>query len=85
VKFEKELTMATKAKRTQQSDLIRIAPERRYHMIAQAAYYRAKNRGFQDGSPLQDWLEAELEIDDYLSADAKALRNSLSFLGSENR
>lgn len=30
--------------------------------IAEGAYYRAERRGFQPGSDLQDWLEAEQEI-----------------------
>ena len=35
----------------------------RYSMIAEAAYYRAEQRGFQDGDPVADWLAAEKEID----------------------
>lgn len=35
----------------------------RYEMIARAAYYRAERRSFAAGSELQDWLEAEAEID----------------------
>jgi Protein of unknown function (DUF2934) len=31
-------------------------------MIAEAAYYRAKRRGFQPGHELEDWLGAECEI-----------------------
>jgi hypothetical protein len=31
-------------------------------MVAEAAYYRAERRGFRDGSPEQDWFEAEEEI-----------------------
>jgi len=30
--------------------------------IAQAAYYRAQNRGFSPGYEEKDWLEAEAEI-----------------------
>lgn len=30
--------------------------------IAEAAYYRAERRGFQGGSELDDWLEAEAEV-----------------------
>lgn len=30
--------------------------------IAEAAYYRAERRGFQGGSELDDWLEAETEV-----------------------
>jgi hypothetical protein len=32
-------------------------------MIAKAAYYRAEQRGFNGDSEMQDWLEAEAEID----------------------
>lgn len=39
------------------------SPEQRRRMIAEAAYYRAQARGFRDGDPVQDWLEAEAEID----------------------
>jgi hypothetical protein len=35
----------------------------RHTMIAEAAYYRAQRRGFENGHDLQDWLEAEAEID----------------------
>jgi hypothetical protein len=35
----------------------------REEMIAIAAYYLAERRGFNGGDPLQDWLEAESEID----------------------
>ena len=31
-------------------------------MVAEAAYYRANQRGFSTGNDLGDWLEAEKEI-----------------------
>ena len=37
--------------------------EDRQHMISTAAYYRAERRGFNGGDEVQDWLEAEAEID----------------------
>ena len=37
--------------------------EERHRMIEAAAYYRAKKRGFSDGDPVKDWLEAEGEIE----------------------
>jgi len=37
--------------------------EERHRMIETAAYYRAKKRGFSDGDPVKDWLEAEGEIE----------------------
>jgi hypothetical protein len=36
--------------------------EDRYSMVAEAAYYRALERGFQGGSPEDDWYAAEAEI-----------------------
>jgi hypothetical protein len=39
-----------------------ISGETRQRMIAEAAYYRALGRRFQDGNPLDDWLAAEREI-----------------------
>jgi hypothetical protein len=32
-------------------------------MIAEAAYFRAEQRGFAPGDDLADWLAAELDID----------------------
>ena len=32
--------------------------------IAVAAYYNAQRRGFQPGREVEDWLEAERQIDD---------------------
>ena len=40
--------------------------EGRYFMIAEAAYFRAERRGFSPGGELQDWLEAEAEVDELL-------------------
>ena len=31
-------------------------------MIAEAAYYKAEKRNFTEGFDMQDWLEAEIEI-----------------------
>ena len=35
----------------------------RHEMIAIAAYYRAERRGSYSGDEIQDWLEAEAQID----------------------
>ena len=35
----------------------------RQTMIAEAAYFKAENRGFAPGFEVQDWLEAEREVD----------------------
>jgi Protein of unknown function (DUF2934) len=39
-----------------------ITPEERRQLISEAAYYRAQERGFAGGDPIQDWLEAEMEV-----------------------
>jgi hypothetical protein len=45
----------------------RMTAEQREQMIAEAAYYRAEGRGFADGDPFLDWLDAEREIDALLN------------------
>lgn len=43
-----------------------LGVEERSRRIAEAAYYRAEKRGFCPGCEMDDWLEAEKEIDDQL-------------------
>lgn len=43
--------------------LVELLPEDRTQKIAINAYYKAKDRGFAPGYELQDWLEAEREVD----------------------
>lgn len=45
----------------------------REQQIADAAYFRAQARGFVPGHALEDWLEAEREVDARL-ADARHRR-----------
>ena len=40
----------------------------RYEMIALEAYLRAEQRGFDGGDPLDDWLEAEAEVNSMLDS-----------------
>lgn len=42
-----------------------VAQAARQRMVAEAAYYRAQNRGFVPGRELDDWLAAEAEISAY--------------------
>jgi hypothetical protein len=52
-----------------------VAPhmhENRNACIAEAAYFIAKNRGFAPGHELDDWLEAEREVDARLSGEGCA-------------
>lgn len=40
-----------------------MTPLEREQRIAVAAYYRALQRGFAEGDPVADWLQAEQEVD----------------------
>lgn len=44
----------------------RIDPAERQQLIAELAYFRAEKRGFAPGGELQDWFEAEVEIEQVL-------------------
>lgn len=64
--------MATKSKRATLSNTVDtapdsgIAPHDREEWIAVAAYFRAEQRGFQEGSELSDWLDAERELSEHI-------------------
>jgi hypothetical protein len=38
----------------------------REQMIAEAAYYRAEQRGFAPGNEMSDWLQAEADVESVL-------------------
>jgi len=40
-----------------------VSADERRRLIAEAAYFRALERGFTGGDSLRDWLEAEKEVD----------------------
>lgn len=48
---------------------LNLAGEDRRQLIAEAAYFRAEQRGFHPGAELDDWLAAEIEIDALFGAD----------------
>ena len=39
-----------------------VSPEEMRKLISEAAYYRAKQRGFEPGHELEDWIQAEAEV-----------------------
>jgi hypothetical protein len=39
-----------------------MSAEEIYRLIQEAAYYKAKARGFAPGHEVQDWIEAEAEV-----------------------
>ena len=44
-----------------------VPPEQRRNYVEMAAYYIAERRGFAPGNPLEDWVQAEAEIDRLLA------------------
>lgn len=61
----------SEAKQLQSGTPIRVTPEQRYQMIAEAAYFIAERRAFSGGDQAQDWLEAEAEIERILQSGGK--------------
>lgn len=45
-----------------------FSPEKRQQWVAEAAYFIAEHRGFAPGAELDDWLQAEAEIERRLVA-----------------
>ena len=39
-----------------------LSPEELRKLISEAAYYRAKQRGFAPGHEVEDWIQAEAEV-----------------------
>ena len=70
VRTNKTVTTGTTRKSTKRTkpdrSLIESSPEERWQVIAVAAYHKAEKRGFAPGDELQDWVEAEKEIDTLL-------------------
>ena len=47
----------------------KVSERQRIHMIEEAAYFKAEQRGFQGGDPVADWLMSEQEVDNLLSQE----------------
>lgn len=56
-----------------------VSEDERQRMIAEAAYYRAMMRGFQNGNPTDDWLAAEREISRLLPSPAQQKRELAAY------
>ena len=41
---------------------LRLSPEKRKRLVAEAAYFIAERRGFAAGREFDDWLQAEAEV-----------------------
>ena len=48
----------------QQQEVLHTAFVERHRKIQELAYLKAEKRGFAPGHELEDWLEAEQEVDD---------------------
>lgn len=55
-----------------------VSAERRRAMIAESAYYRAAERGFEGGDPVADWLASEREVDVLLAGGEPRARSAKS-------
>jgi hypothetical protein len=47
-----------------------VSAEQRHALIAEAAYRRAEQRGFEGGDAVADWLDSEKEVEALLSRAA---------------
>ena len=55
---------------TQPDGAATVSADERRAMVEQAAYFRAERRGFASGHELEDWVAAEQEVDQFLSASS---------------
>jgi hypothetical protein len=51
---------------TEPAAITGVTAEERRQLIATTAYFRAERRAFAPGSEMEDWFEAEAEIDKML-------------------
>ncbi len=50
------------AKPAQTSAKVQVSPDEIKRLTAEAAYFRAQERGFAPGYELEDWVQAEAEV-----------------------
>ena len=55
------------AHETSQDPRLEFSNDEWYDMVATAAYFRAESRGFEGGSPEEDWYEAEAQLREQLA------------------
>jgi Protein of unknown function (DUF2934) len=49
-----------------------ISPDELRKLVSEAAYYRAKQRGFAPGHEEEDWIQAEAEVIRRLNSPSRA-------------
>lgn len=57
---------------TSSLDVRPFSEDARRQLIAEAAYYRAAQRGFDPGGEVEDWLAAEAEVDARLCGETRS-------------
>jgi hypothetical protein len=63
-------TRTTKSQASFRADArAEVSAEEVRKLIAEAAYYRAKKRGFTPGHEVEDWVQAEAEVLRRIGAD----------------
>lgn len=63
---KKSAATKTPAAKSVTGGKLKVTPEQRYCMVAEAAYFHAERHGFL-GDPVQDWIAAEAQIAALLS------------------
>jgi hypothetical protein len=53
-----------------ESSSVEVSGDERHQLVSKAAYYRAERRRFTPGHELEDWFDAEVEIDKMLSLNS---------------
>ena len=46
-----------------------VDADQKHQMVSEAAYYIAEKRGFTNGDPVDDWIEAETQIESLLETE----------------
>ena len=62
----KKAAVRTRKKSATTTAPLDITPEERWRMIAVAAYHKSEKHGFARGREMDDWLDAERELDELL-------------------
>lgn len=57
----------TKVNQAETGNTSSISESNRQQQINEAAYYIAEKRGFSSGSEIENWLEAEKQVDEALT------------------
>ena len=68
-------TSGIAASTTKKSGFRQVTENERQQMIQFAAYMKAEKRGFSNGDAVQDWVNAEREVDAWLKNQQQAGHN----------